>query len=456
MNNLEGRRHSDSSGPTVDEKHPIDIYSIHEINAGRLVLDLAQARTEFPEEISSRLKTSKDGKYILWPQPTDDPKDPQNWSDRRKNFQLFIVILASILSDFDAAIGIPAVFDLAKQFGKTTTQINDIVQNWSIFVAGCGGLLLVPFVRKYGRLSGLFWTQLLSLGFLVGATLAPNLKTFAAMRVLTAFFGSCPQTIGLYIITDMFPFHLHAQKINLWTMAAVLSPHLSPFLFGFLVARQSWRWAFAVGCFFGLAVMLLITFFLDESLYIRSHWKPSLVERDVRTGISAQASGRIRDLVGITGFQSARPEPTWGEVLSAPFKLVWRPHLLLILIFESAVFGFGIGINVTNTVFLRSPRPFGFGLDSTTVSWIYATPVVSIFVGLFLGRYLNDWIVIREMQRKHGVHEAEARLWTCYIGVLMYAVGFVILGVALQDHLNISALIIGWGIAQAAVLEADV
>lgn len=45
---------------------------------------------------------------------------------------------------------------------------------------------------------------------------------------------------------------------------------------------------------------------------------------------------------------------------------------------------------------------------------------------------------------------------TCYIGVFLYAVGFVILGVALQDHLNLSALIIGWAIAQAAVLVITV
>jgi hypothetical protein len=58
------------------------------------------------------------------------------------------------------------------------------------------------------------------------------------------------------------------------------------------------------------------------------------------------------------------------------------------------VFGFGIGINVisyahrllaqanteiqiTNTLFLQSPPPVGFGFDPTTVSGIYATPVVS-------------------------------------------------------------------------------
>jgi len=73
-----------------------------------------------------------------------------------------------------------------------------------------------------------------------------------------------------------------------------------------------------------------------------------------------------------------------------------------------------------------------------------------------MGRYLNDWIVVREMKRRHGVHEAEARLWSVYIGVAMYAIGLVILGTALQDHLNLSALIIGWGTAQAAVLVITV
>ena len=72
-------------------------------------------------------------------------------------------------------------------------------------------------------------------------------------------------------------------------------------------------------------------------LYIRSQWKASpAVEGDsnARSGISARTFGRISDLVGITGVRSARPEPTWREVLYAPFNLVWRPHLLLILIFE--------------------------------------------------------------------------------------------------------------------------
>jgi len=68
---------------------------------------------------------------------------------------------------------------------------------------------------------------------------------------------------------------------------------------------------------------------------------------------------------------------------------------------------------------------------------------------------LNDWVMKREIRRNNGVFEAEARLWTCYIGVLLYVVGFVVLGASLQNH-NIAAVIIGWGIAQVAILVTTV
>lgn len=36
------------------------------------------ANSEFGDAVALRLKLSPDGKIVLWPQPTDDPEDPQN------------------------------------------------------------------------------------------------------------------------------------------------------------------------------------------------------------------------------------------------------------------------------------------------------------------------------------------------------------------------------------------
>lgn len=105
------------------EKEEINLTTFHEKRAGRLVVSpqyvfvlvndwLSQslvsnreARIEFGEAVASKLKLSKDGTKVLWPQPTDSPYDPQNWSNRRKHLHLFIITLAAIVPDFDSGIG---------------------------------------------------------------------------------------------------------------------------------------------------------------------------------------------------------------------------------------------------------------------------------------------------------------------------------------------------------------
>ena len=44
----------------------------------------------------------------------------------------------------------------------------------------------------------------------------------------------------------------------------------------------------------------------------------------------------------------------------------------------------------------------------------------------------------------------------CYPAMLLYVVGFVVLGVGLQDHLSIGAVIMGWGISHVAVMVGTV
>lgn len=48
--------------------------------------------------------------------------------------------------------------------------------------------------------------------------------------------------------------------------------------------------------------------------------------------------------------------------------------------------------------------------------------------------------------------EAENRLWTCYVAMVLYVVGFVLLGAAIQSKINTGALVMGWGIAEVAVM----
>ncbi|KAK7451041.1 hypothetical protein VKT23_012716 [Stygiomarasmius scandens] len=183
---------------------------------------------------------------------------------------------------------------------------------------------------------------------------------------------------------------------------------------------------------------------MEESIYDR--------KAAVHPNFSQGFWARFKTLTGVTGWQLASSGPSWKEVILAPINLLWRPHLVGIYTLLAMEFGFGVGINITNTIFLQSEPPLGFGFDPITVSGIYATPVVGVLIGEALARYLMDWLMRWSLRRTNGVLEAENRLWALYIGVPLNLAGFLILGAALQHHLNVGVVVVGWGIAQISVL----
>ncbi|KAJ7355263.1 MFS general substrate transporter [Mycena albidolilacea] len=419
---------------TGSAQSDIDLLTFHEHRAGRRVIDPEEARIELGEVVASRLKLSADGTKVLWPQPTDSPLDPQNWSPTRKALQLFIITLASIVPDFDSGIGVTAVFSLAEQYKTTPDVVNNITSKCIHFGKGWGGIFAVILIRRYGRLPILFW-WILAMLFLLGATIAPNLSTFA---VLTS-----PE--GLYVVTDMYPFHLQAQKLNIWTFGFIVSPFLSPFVFGFVVAQTTWRWAYGAGTIYSGLVCLLILLFGEETMYDRGV-KP--IPEPPTNGLRY----RVKTLLGITGLKMVKYRDSWSRAILSPFRIVWRPQLIGILVFEGMMFGFGIGINVTNAVFLGTPRPFGFGFSQFGIAGFYGTPIVAVFLGELIGRYTNDWIMNVPIRRNGGVFEAESRLWACYIAIPLYTCGLLVLGGAFQNHLSIGALVMGWGITECATV----
>jgi len=264
------------------------------------------------------------------------------------------------------------------------------------------------------------------------------------MRCITAFFGTCPQVTGLFVVTDIYPFHLQARKLNVWTLGFIISPFISPFLFGFLVARANWRWSYGIGCIYSAIVLTLITLFLEETMYDRGKNRPVLPR-------SSGLRYRLETLIGVTGSRLAKYRASWWEVSMACLDVVWRPQFIFVIVFEAAVFGFSVGLNVTNVVFLGTPAPVGFGYNEYIVAGAYATPMVAVIIGEVIGRFANDWIMKANIRRNRGFFEAESRLWVCYFAMPLFLCGFLVLGAGIQ-YLNIAAVVLGWGIAEVAVM----
>lgn len=118
------------------------------------------------DEVTQRsLKTI--GSIILIPQPSDDPKDPLNWTWGKKHLVLLSLFLPALLSDFGMTWGHYAIKTTSDYYNLTSTgttlfqvqaptfrmSIPHVAQSISggIFLQGPGGVFAVPFAQRYGR-----------------------------------------------------------------------------------------------------------------------------------------------------------------------------------------------------------------------------------------------------------------------------------------------------------------
>ncbi|EON61602.1 hypothetical protein W97_00817 [Coniosporium apollinis CBS 100218] len=380
------------------------------------------------------LKTTADGKTILIPQPSDDPNDPLNWSWVKKHTVFAALLPGCFLTDWVITWG-STLFEMqAKDWHMKVPAVAQSMSG-SIFMQGPGGLLAVPLCQRYGRLPVLFWSQLLTLVFTIGATVSPDYASFTACRTLQGFFGAPPQVIGLSMIHDMFFFHERARKINIWAFSFLIGPYLGPFISAFIAEKLWWKENFGVLCGFYAFSVLMVICFGDETLY----------DRDGRRSISSSGFGRRTSLLlGIAGFRECAGRPTIWRVTKDQYSLLLRPYLLLPTFgFVTFITMWTIGIVSTVTHFVVPP-PYLF--SHTAVALLFLAPMLGTVAAEFWGHWFNDFLCNRYTKKHGGKYEPENRLWGVYPAWILGIIGLVVFGQSLQHHLHWIGVAFGWGL----------
>lgn len=354
--------------------------------------------------------------------------------------------------DFGACAGIPTILLQAQDWGVSPVVAN-YPNNLAAVMCGVSGILWMPLLNSWGRIPVLFWSTLLGLLFTLGACIAPNYTTYYAMRALQGVTQSTGQTIGLAFVEDMFFFHEHARKIGIWYSIFISSPFYSPLLGNFMIGKLgTWQPVFWLNFAIAAWVLAMIAIFGDETYYNRS--VPAEAQRSRPTSQKA----RITRVLGIWQLQGPKGySPTVGRAYLRLLEVLTKPIIPLVMLFYSTVFMWCIGINVTSTIILGLPRKLGgYGMGPLTLGYMYFTPIVAVYLGEIFGHWFNDWIAYRYVSRHQGLFVPEVRLWTTYIGAVFMVPGLIIIGQAIEHHLNIGVVIIGWGMFQFGVMVTSV
>ena len=134
---------------------------------GTVLLNDEAAHTDIA--IGLKHGTGRNAHIVLAPQPSEDPNDPLNWAQWRKEMNALILLLGAMLN---AATNGPllnsSIVAIATELNVSITDVA-VLGGYNLLAAGCIGPFVCGFSRKYGkRPVFLFSTMMMIIGTAVG------------------------------------------------------------------------------------------------------------------------------------------------------------------------------------------------------------------------------------------------------------------------------------------------
>lgn len=166
-------------------------------------------------------------------------------------------------------INLPAVPITAELLGASLTTAQLTV---TLFFLGfaLGQLLWGSLSDGFGR------KPILLLGFAlyelatIGCALAPDMPSLLALRVAQGFAAGAGSVLSRAIIRDLFAGEQMARALSLAMAAFVTAPIVAPTIGALILSVAGWRWIFGFLAIYGLVLMALAAWFLEESLQQRN------------------------------------------------------------------------------------------------------------------------------------------------------------------------------------------
>ena len=219
-------------------------------------------------------------------------------------------------------------------------------------------------------------------------------------------------------IQDIFFFHAHPRKINIWAGSTIISPYIGPLIAAFIVNTRKWPNVFWVNTGLTAFAWLLIIAFMDETIY----------NRRIPAEQQIPPKSRLLRLVGVEQWRSRHNRQTFGQAIARPFVAIAKVPVAAATVYYFLNFAWIIGVNATISIWLTEFyefKPYNLGM-------FYFTFIVGVLLGAVVGHWLHDLIGRVYVKRHGGKIEPEARLIIIWIASPLMALSILLLGFALE------------------------
>ncbi|CAF9936254.1 MAG: hypothetical protein HETSPECPRED_010275 [Heterodermia speciosa] len=411
--------------------------------------NFTEERLEIDQELAlERTKTTPiaptktaDGNILVDWYTTDDPANPQNWSNIKRNLITFLICLYTFAVYTGSAIYTSSEEGVIRKFGVSPTDAS-LPLSLYVLAYGIGPLIFAPMseIPVIGRNPVYVATFFIFVILSLPTALVDNFAGLLVLRFLQGFFGSpCLANSGA-TMQDMYSLLKLPYAMTFWVAAAYCGPSLGPLLSGFAVTAKGWRWSLWEILWLAGPILIVMFLFLPETS------TPNLLLR---------RADRLRKLTGDHRLKAQseidqeglKPSAVIIDALIKPIEITVKdPAIAFVNLYTSLVYG--IYYSFFEAFPLVYPVMYGFSLGMIGV--VFLCVLVACFIGMAIYiSYLYFYIVPDIM--KNGLRVQEHRLIPALFGCFGPPIGLFIFAWTSNPDIHWIASVIGITIYAASV-----
>ncbi|KAI4191750.1 MAG: hypothetical protein LQ346_004634, partial [Caloplaca aetnensis] len=359
-----------------------------------------------------------DGNVLVDWYTTDDPDNPQNWSNAKRGLVAMQICLYTFAVYSGSAIytsGIPevmVVFDV----GPTAASLPLALY---VLAYGIGPLIFSPLseIPIIGRNPIYLSTFALFVILSIPTALAKSFAGLLVLRFLQGFLGSPCLATGGATMQDMYSLLKLPYALTFWVSAAYCGPALGPLLSGFAVPVKGWRWSLWEIVWISGPILVLMLLCTPETS------TPNILLR---------RAARLRKLTGDKRLlaqseisqQNLRPSAVFLDAIIKPLEITIKdPAIAFVNVYSSIVYA------IYYSFFEVFPLVYGpmYGFSIGQIGIVFLCVLVACIIGiatyvLYLYYYLVPDILAHGLRaQEHRLVPALACVFGPVIGLFLFA-----------------------------------
>ncbi|TVY81919.1 Efflux pump rdc3 [Lachnellula suecica] len=364
---------------------------------------------------------SESSATVDWDGP-DDPKNPMNWSSRKKWLTIALVsyitfvtqvlplesLSGSSYSSFGSTIFAPGVPLLMKEFHSTNDELASFIV--SIYILGfcVGPLVLAPLSELYGRSPVMHLANIFFLIFSIACAVSSDMGMFVFFRFCQGVAGCPPLTLGGGTISDLMIPVKRGKALSIWSMGPLLGPVIGPVIGGFMAQALGWRWTF-----WFTAIMTGVST-LASFAVLKETYAPTLL---------AKKAAALRKETGDPKYKSKfdkglTPGFLFKQALIRPTKMLFRSPIVALLAIDMSIIYSYLYFLFTTFTFVFEGQ---YGFNPGEAGLAYLGLGIGFIIGQFgIGKFSDSYT--KKKSEKGGM-KPEYRLPPLMIGAFLIPIG---------------------------------